>query len=77
MTHIPRIAPGDYVFWHCDTIHAVDSVHRGNAESSVMYIPAVPWTKKGAAYALRQAQAEKDGASPEDFPVGVAPERVR
>ncbi|CAZ83532.1 unnamed protein product [Tuber melanosporum] len=24
MTHVPRVSPGDYDFWHCDTIHAVD-----------------------------------------------------
>ncbi|RPA93302.1 DUF1479-domain-containing protein [Choiromyces venosus 120613-1] len=74
MTHVPRIAPGDYVFWHCDTIHAVDRVHRGASDSSVLYIPAVPWTVQNEAYVERQRDAEMRGVSPEDFPVGVGVE---
>ncbi|PWW80900.1 DUF1479-domain-containing protein [Tuber magnatum] len=74
MTHVPRISPGDYVFWHCDTIHAVDRVHRGASDSSVMYIPAVPWTVENQAYVERQKGAERRGVSPEDFPVGVGVE---
>ena len=27
---------------HCDLIHAVESLHRGQYDSSVLYIPAVP-----------------------------------
>ncbi|CUS12326.1 unnamed protein product [Tuber aestivum] len=74
MTHVPRISPGDYVFWHCDTIHAVDRVHRGASDSSVMYIPAVPWTVENQSYVERQRGAERRGVSPEDFPVGVGVE---
>lgn len=36
MVHMPRVRPGDYVSWHCDTIHAVDKVHAGKSDSSVM-----------------------------------------
>lgn len=40
MMSIPRVRPGDMVFWHCDAIHAVDSVHRGVSDSAVFFIPA-------------------------------------
>jgi hypothetical protein len=41
---VPNMEPGAQVFWHCDTIHAVESVHGGTVDSSVFYIPAVPLT---------------------------------
>ncbi|KAI4088283.1 MAG: hypothetical protein LQ344_006197 [Seirophora lacunosa] len=50
MVHVPRVRPGDYVAWHCDTIHAVDSVHSGASDSSVLYIPACPLTEANAQY---------------------------
>lgn len=70
MTHIPRVAPGDFVAWHCDTIHAVDRVHAGSGDSSVLYIPAAPLSKASAEYAVRQRNAFLSGATPPDFPSG-------
>ncbi len=35
IVHVPRVAPGDYVVWHCDLIHAVDKVHNGTEDSRV------------------------------------------
>ena len=29
---------------HCDLVHAVEANHRGDLDSSVFYIPAVPLT---------------------------------
>jgi len=42
MIHIPDVRPGDYVAWHCDSIHAVDKIHNGKGDSSVVYsgVPA-------------------------------------
>ena len=74
MAHVPRISPGDYVSWHCGIIHAVGLVHQGASDSSVLYIPAVPWTMESQAYVERQNEAERRGVSPEDFPVGVGVE---
>lgn len=71
MVHVPRIAPGDYVAWHCDTIHAVDSVHAGKSDSSVMYIPACPTTKLNVDYARQQREHFLQGIPPSDFPGGV------
>ena len=54
MVHIRRVQPGDYVVWHCDGIHAVDKIHTGKSDSSVLYIPACPLTERNAEYLVRQ-----------------------
>ncbi|KAK6070682.1 hypothetical protein SCUP515_08291 [Seiridium cupressi] len=71
MVHMPHVRPGDFVVWHCDTIHAVDKVHMGNADSSVLYIPVCPVTKPNARYLKRQRKAFIDGTPGPDFPGGV------
>ncbi|KAI0020058.1 hypothetical protein F4780DRAFT_386456 [Xylariomycetidae sp. FL0641] len=70
MVHVPRIAPGDYVAWHCDTIHAVDSVHAGKGDSSVLYIPSCPTTRTNVDYARVQRECFIRGTPPSDFPGG-------
>ncbi|KAI9837045.1 MAG: hypothetical protein M1819_000694 [Sarea resinae] len=52
-------------------IHAVDSVHGGTADSSVMYIPACPLTVQNARYLARQREAFSSGTPPPDFPGGL------
>jgi hypothetical protein len=54
MVHVPKVNPGDYVAWHCDTIHAVDKNHNGTGDSTVLYIPATPLTEQNAEYLARQ-----------------------
>ncbi|EEU39299.1 uncharacterized protein NECHADRAFT_94732 [Fusarium vanettenii 77-13-4] len=70
MVHVPKIAPGDYVAWHCDTIHAVDKIHAGKGDSSVMYIPACPTTELNINYIKQQRQSFLEGVPPSDFPGG-------
>ncbi|KAK5662194.1 hypothetical protein OQA88_8099 [Cercophora sp. LCS_1] len=70
MVHVPQVRPGDYVIWHCDTIHAVDSVHKGFSDSSVLYIPVCPTTEASAAYVARQREAFLQGTPGPDFPGG-------
>lgn len=70
MVYIPKVRPGDYVLWHCDTIHAVDKDHKGNGDSSVMYIPACPLTEANASYLARQREAFLQGTPGPDFPGG-------
>ena len=67
MVHVPRVNPGDYVSWHCDTIHAVDSIHAGKSDSSVMYIPACPLTETNADFVRRQRECFLSGAPCPDF----------
>ncbi|KAF8588742.1 DUF1479-domain-containing protein [Ramaria rubella] len=71
MTSVPRVEPGDCVFWHCDSIHAVESTHSGTVPSSVMYIPSAPLTAQNAIYMARQRDAFVRGVPPPDFPGGA------
>jgi hypothetical protein len=92
MVHMPQVAPGDYVVWHCDGktlqksplkrrerwmltsiigIHAVDKVHQGLNDSSVLYIPACPLTERNAEYLSRQRDTFLQGTPGPDFPGGL------
>jgi len=71
MVHVPKVRPGDYVAWHCDTIHAVDKEHKGTTDSSVMYIPACPMTEANVRYLKRQREAFLNGTPGPDFPGGI------
>lgn len=54
MVSIPKVYPGDAIFWHCDSIHAVEGIHRGNGDSSVLYVPATPLCEQNVDYVRRQ-----------------------
>ncbi|PNY25829.1 Uncharacterized protein YbiU [Tolypocladium capitatum] len=75
MVHVPNIKPGDFVAWHCDTIHAVDKLHAGRADSSVLYIPVCPVTDANATYLARQRAAFRAGTPAPDFPGGPGESR--
>ena len=32
---VPRVKPGDYVFWHADLVHEVEGLHGGLEDNSV------------------------------------------
>ncbi|KAI0749829.1 DUF1479-domain-containing protein [Daedaleopsis nitida] len=68
MVSVPKVYPGDMVFWHCDVIHAVEKNHTGKEDSTVMYIPAMPYTPTNAAYVQKQKQSFLKGIAPPDFP---------
>lgn len=71
MVHVPTVQPGDYVSWHCDTIHAVDKTHAGKSDSSVLYIPSCPLTVQNAEYMAKQRAAFLEGTPGPDFGSGV------
>ncbi|KAF2713626.1 DUF1479-domain-containing protein [Pleomassaria siparia CBS 279.74] len=71
MIHTPVVNPGDYVAWHCDTIHAVDKTHGGKSDSSVLYIPACPLTEDNARYLAGQRENLIHGTPSPDFGGGV------
>jgi hypothetical protein len=64
---IPKVYPGDTVWWHPDTIHAVEEEHSGEGYSNVIYIGAAPYCEKNAAFLPRQAEAFLAGKSSPDF----------
>ncbi|KAI0029442.1 DUF1479-domain-containing protein [Vararia minispora EC-137] len=70
MVSVPKIEPGTQVYWHCDTIHAVESYHGGPVDSSVFYIPAVPLTDYNAEYLRDQKSNFIRGLPAPDFPGG-------
>lgn len=70
MVSMPKVYPGDYAVWHCDMVHAVESIHQGTGDSSVLYIPAVPLTVTNVLELAKTKQCfEKLEPSP-DFPGG-------
>ncbi|KAM5537853.1 hypothetical protein V8D89_008495 [Ganoderma adspersum] len=72
---IPRVNPGDQVYWHTDLVHAVEADHNGAGDSSVMYIPAVPLTERNAAYLRDQRDTFLKGYPSPDFPGGEGESR--
>ncbi|ETN40882.1 uncharacterized protein HMPREF1541_05162 [Cyphellophora europaea CBS 101466] len=68
MINVPHVEPGDYVAWHCDTIHAVDKQHRGTSDSSVLYIPACAITARNIDSLKQQRDAAMKYSPPPDFP---------
>ncbi|KAI0629478.1 DUF1479-domain-containing protein [Trametes polyzona] len=72
---IPRVEPGDQVYWHTDVIHAVEREHNGPGDSSVLYIPAVPLTERNAAYLRDQRETFLRGLPSPDFPSGEGESR--
>ncbi|KAL2846445.1 hypothetical protein BJY01DRAFT_234590 [Aspergillus pseudoustus] len=73
MVSVPEVAPGDYVAWHCDSLHSVDKEHRGKGDSSVLYIPATPMCDMNIDYLLKQRRAALDYSPPWDFPGAGGP----
>ncbi|KAJ7250502.1 hypothetical protein B0H12DRAFT_1120680 [Mycena haematopus] len=71
MVSMPRVEPGDQVYWHCDMIHAVEGYHGGKDDSSVMYIPAVPLTLDNVQYLRDQRNNFLAGLPAPDFPGGL------
>jgi hypothetical protein len=67
LVSIPRVEPGDTVWWHPDVIHAVEDEHRGRDYSNVIYIGAAPWCEKNARFLPRQAESFLRGRSSPDF----------
>ncbi|KAI1214220.1 DUF1479-domain-containing protein [Annulohypoxylon truncatum] len=68
VTYIPQMNPGDTVWWHTDMCHAVDPVHNGKGDASVVYVAACPTTAINKAYIKTQVQAALLGKAPPDKP---------
>lgn len=71
------VKPGDQVWWHCDSIHAVESEHKGKNASSVLYIPSAPLTEANAQYVKAQRDNFLARIPPPDFPGGEGESRFK
>jgi hypothetical protein len=40
MISVPKVNPGDTVFWHCDVVHSVEKEHTGSGDSAGKYFSA-------------------------------------
>ena len=67
MVGIPPVKPGDYVFWHCDLVHEVDSTHPGINDSSVAYNACNPLTPYNIQSLLATREAFLKADVPKDF----------
>jgi hypothetical protein len=67
MISIPRMNPGDCIFWHCDMVHAVEVEHNGEHDACVAYIAATMSTEVNKDYIRKQLADFKEGRAPEDF----------
>jgi hypothetical protein len=64
---IPKVYPGDTVWWHPDILHGVEDVHRGTGYSNVIYIGAAPSCDKNNRFLELQKTAFEAGLSSPDF----------
>jgi len=64
---IPRMYPGDTIWWQPDLLHAVEDVNAGRSQSNVMYISAAPACAKNRAFLELQKPAFLAGKSSPDF----------
>jgi hypothetical protein len=67
LVSIPRVEPGDTVWWHPDVAHGVEDVHEGRGYSNVIYAGSAPACSKNGAYLERQKAAFLAGESAPDF----------
>jgi len=67
MISMPKVNPGDTVWWHCDTIHSVEEFHSGTETNTVLYIPVGPDCPNNRAYIEKAKKCFLDGEFPPDF----------
>ena len=67
LVSIPKMNPGDTVWWHPDVVHAVEDQHLGKGYSNVVYVGSTPYCDKNLAYAKKQSKKFIEGKSPPDF----------
>ena len=67
LVSIPKMRPGDTIWWHPDIVHAVEDKHLGKNYSNVVYVGATPYCKKNLDYTLNQSKKFLEGKSPPDF----------
>ncbi len=64
---IPKLQPGDTVWWHPDLIHSVEEKHEGDQYSNVMFIGATPYCEKNKKYIELQKEHFLEGRSAPDW----------
>lgn len=65
---IPRVEPGDTVWWHADVIHSVAAASNDVRWGNVMYIASTPGCPRNDDYRASMLERFVSGRSPLDFP---------
>ncbi|PPQ86996.1 hypothetical protein CVT26_005465, partial [Gymnopilus dilepis] len=60
MLSVPRVKPGDMVFWHCDVVHAVEREHVGVGESAGMFFISTVAFHSSSSFFLLDPDANGD-----------------
>ena len=68
MVSIPRLYPGDTVWWHPDLVHSIENKVEGNEANSVMCISAAPDCQMNRVYLRKLRHSFILGKTPPDFP---------
>ena len=64
---IPKLYPGDTVWWHPDLVHSVETEHVGNEANSLMNIPVAPDCPINRVYLRKLRHSFVLGKTPPDF----------
>ncbi|MGF1770536.1 DUF1479 domain-containing protein [Enterovibrio makurazakiensis] len=67
LVSVPQVHAGDTMWWHPDTIHAVEDKHNGTGYSNVLFIGAAPDCEKNRRFLDKQRPAFLKGESCPDF----------
>ncbi|KAJ9667263.1 hypothetical protein H2201_002464 [Coniosporium apollinis] len=64
---VPKVRPGDYMFWHADLVHEVEDQHNGKLDSTVFYNASVPLCPYNIENMRRMLKSFRDVEPPADF----------
>ncbi|KAK5228226.1 hypothetical protein LTR72_002109 [Exophiala xenobiotica] len=64
---IPKVNPGDFIYWHADTLHEVEDENKGVNDSSVLYVANIPLCKYNIQNMLNHRKAFREAGPPPDY----------
>ena len=69
LVSLPKLYPGDTVWWHPDLVQGLEDKHEGSEANSGFYIPAAPDCSTNRIYLRKLRHSFLLGQTPPDFPV--------
>ncbi|RFU24556.1 hypothetical protein B7463_g11788, partial [Scytalidium lignicola] len=64
---IPKVQPGDFIYWHTDLLHEVEDENNGPSDSSVLYVANVPLCPYNIQNMLNHRKAFREAVPPPDY----------
>jgi hypothetical protein len=65
--YLPKLQPGDSIWWHGNLVYAVEDEHNGKDFSTVIYIGAAPYCENKVSFLDKQARCFLAGESSPEF----------